>query len=66
MGNFEFASFDNTMMVKSYVGKIYMVVFIVITNITLLNFVIAILSNTYEILTNLSSAVFLRHIVVMK
>lgn len=43
--------------------SIFIFILIAITNITLLNFVIAILSNTYEKLTNLSVSVYLKFII---
>ena len=63
MGQFEFAEFDSITFVKTWFVHIIIIAMIAITNITLLNFVIAILSNTYEQLTNLSNSVYLKYII---
>jgi hypothetical protein len=50
-------------MIHPEVGTIFMWSFIFIQNITLLNFVVAILSNTYSITTANSEAVYLKSII---
>jgi predicted transcriptional regulator len=51
LGSFDFSVFENEVQLldKEY-GYIYLTLFLIISNITLLNFLIAILSNTYTIL----------------
>ena len=55
-----FSDFDQITFVDARFGTVILLIFIVVSNITLLNFVIAILSNTYALLTNISSAVYLK------
>lgn len=51
MGQFEFSYYDDIYYIHKWIPQVVVFVLIAITHITLLNFVIAILSNTYEKLT---------------
>ncbi|CAI2387791.1 unnamed protein product [Moneuplotes crassus] len=66
MGNFEFDTFseDNSRIEKEY-GWIYMILFVVMTNILLLNFLIAILSNKYTEMEQKSKVLYLQNILLM-
>ena len=63
MGQFDFDAFTNVKMVKEWFISLFIFILIAILNITLLNFVIAILSNTYEKLQSLSLSVYLKFII---
>lgn len=58
-------SFSETF-TKKWFLNVMVVLLIILTNITLLNFVIAILSNTYTKLTTLSTAIYLKHIISLR
>jgi len=63
MGQFEFDLYSNLDVVGEWFGSLIIFLLIAITNITLLNFVIAILSNTYEKLQHLSVSIYLKFII---
>ena len=54
LGNFSFSTFDADMVVNKYVGYGFIVMYVVFTNITLLNFLIAILSVVFTNITLLN------------
>ena len=63
-GEFEFDKFDSkAMTVSKNFGYIYLITYLIISNIVLLNFVIAILSSTYSRLISVSKALYLNEIV---
>lgn len=67
LGTFDFNVFNNINMVleKEY-GYAYLALFLVVTNVILLNFIIAILSNTYNQLQNVSNALYYKEIIKMR
>ena len=64
LGGYDFAKFDNTTTTSPTVGYIFLVIFLLAMLIILLNFLIAILSNTYTILIEKSNALFLRGVIM--
>ena len=66
LGNFDIPAYtDNLVYLKPIYAQITIVLYLILTMITLLNFVIAILSNTYEILSFKSEAIYLSSIVIL-
>lgn len=66
-GNFEYSTFDfEPKEVPASVGYVYITVFMFVNAIVLFNFLIAILSNTYERSKNQSKGLYLNHIVRIK
>ena len=63
LGNFDFTTFDAFTNNFRYYGYIYLVIYIILIAITLLNFLIAILSSTYEEYRNKSTGVYLNHVI---
>ena len=66
LGNFDYSIFDSTTKVPPMVGYIYMTLFLILTMIMLLNFLIAILSNTYRILTDVQIGLYLRKVLYLR
>ena len=66
LGNFDYAIFDIATKVPPMVGYIYMTLFLILTMIMLLNFLIAILSNTYRILTDVQIGLYLRKVLYLR
>ena len=65
LGSFDFTIFnDSAMTLSPDYGYYYLIIFLILSNIILLNFVIAILSNTYNQYKNLNLALY--HIEVIK
>lgn len=62
MGGLNFSDFDSLFLIYPWFAHIYLFLLMVITNITLLNFVIAILSNTYTVLTEQGAGIYLRFV----
>ena len=50
LGGFSFETFNANMVISKYIGYAFIILYVVFTNITLLNFLIAILSDIYAIL----------------
>lgn len=65
LGNFDFDDFyaPNNIKVRPWMACIIMIIFLIITSITLLNFVVAILANTYESIRSKSSAVYIMQMI---
>ena len=66
LGNFDFETFDVYNNNYKYYGYFYLVTYIILIAITLLNFLIAILSSTYDEYRNKSTGVYLNHVVHTK
>ena len=66
LGNFEYVWFDNMSEVSPYTGYIFLTIFLLFTMILLLNFLIAILSNTYANLNDLKNALYLRKVLFLR
>lgn len=62
LGNISFSIYDSQDTQTKVIGYIYIIVFIILMVITLLNFVVAILSNTYTYLKDYSQAIYLREV----
>jgi len=67
LGNYSFEIF-NVLNNKNlvFMGEIYMMLLVLIFNILLLNFIIAILSNTYNIFDNRSNGLYLSKILITR
>jgi hypothetical protein len=63
LGDYDFTEFDDLLFIPPWSAQLFILIFMVIMNITLLNFVIAILSNTYAVMTERSSAIYLKHVI---
>ena len=64
LGNFSFSMFDDpNNVVSSFNSYAYLVLFLVISNVILLNFIIAILTSIYEVLKAKSTIIYLTQIV---
>ena len=64
LGNFDFQIFDNpNMNVNPWFGYITMLLFLVISAITLINFLIAIISNVYNDLSDIGIGLYLRSLI---
>lgn len=59
MGGLSFGDFDSLFLIQPWFAHIYLFLVMVVTNITLLNFAIAILSNTYTILTEQATGIYM-------
>lgn len=63
LGNYDFEVFHNLSNANMvFLGEIYLITLVLIFNILLLNFIIAILSNTYNIFDNRSNGLYLSKI----
>ena len=66
LGTFSFETFDGTMAVSNYIGYGFIILYVVFSNITLLNFLIAILSDIYGILKQKSSILYYQQIIKVR
>lgn len=67
IGSFSFEMFDSPKMVLSpSYGYYFLMAYLVITNVVLLNFIIAILSNTYSKLKDLSKALYYNEVLKVR
>lgn len=64
LGNFNFDDFGG--IPTPWFGELYMLTYLITTNIMLLNLLIAILSNTYAIFNAKSTALYLREIALLR
>jgi len=62
MGGLDFTQFQTLSMIHPVFAQIIIFSLMIITNITLLNFAIAILSNTYAIMTTDANPIYLVNI----
>jgi len=67
LGDFSFSDFDSasSSFTKS-LGYAFLVIYLTVSMITLLNFLIAILSNTYDLLTEQKNALYLREVIHLR
>ncbi|CAI2387514.1 unnamed protein product [Moneuplotes crassus] len=63
IGEFEFGTYDDLKDVDPKVGYIFVTAFIIIANIMLLNFLIAILSTTYSELNDVKNGLYMRKVI---
>ena len=66
LGNYEFSVFDNSQYGLGAYGKIYLIVYLTLSNIVLLNFLIAILSDTYSHLNEKKQGLYLQQVIYIK
>jgi hypothetical protein len=66
LGNFNYHTFEGNFTLNKYYGYAYLTIYLLFTNVTLLNFLIAILSSTYDVLSTKSNALYLKQIVTIK
>lgn len=66
IGQFDYSTYDGLTSVNVWVGYIYITVFVVIFNIMLLNFLIAVLSNTYEQLNTVKDGLYLKNVISLR
>ena len=66
LGNFEFSIFDAPMPLDNYYGYVYLILFLLITSIVFLNFIIAILTNVYMIWQQYDEGLYLRQIIMIR
>ena len=66
LGGFDFTVMENLTTIKPIYGYIYITVFLLVMMITLLNFVIALMSDTYAILSAIRDGIFLQEIIVLR
>jgi hypothetical protein len=68
LGDFDYGVFETAGLStkNKYMGEIFLTVYLIISTITLLNFLIAILSNTYDFLQNHKNALYLREVVLLR
>lgn len=66
LGNFDYVWFDNMTEVSPYTGYVFLTIFLLFTMVLLLNFLIAILSNTYANLNDVKNALYLRKVLFLR
>jgi len=66
LGDFDYDLFDNLQDGTPTVGYVYLTIFLLFTAIMLLNFLIAILSNTYAELNDVQNALYLRKVIHLR
>lgn len=66
LGDFDFGVFANEGSFTKNVGYIFLVIYLTVSTITLLNFLIAILSNTYDFLQSHKNALYLREVILLR
>lgn len=66
LGNFDYTIYDSLKDVSPRLGYTFLTLFLVIISIMLLNFLIAILSNTYSILNNVKNGLYLKNVISLR
>ena len=66
LGQFDLTVFNDNYLLNKYYGYTFLVIYIFITNIVLLNFLIAVLSSIYSNLKQNSSGLYLRNIAMVQ
>ena len=66
LGEFEYETYDELKSVNPHVGYVFITVFLIIISIMLLNFLIAILSNTYELLNDVKNGLYLKNVIYLR
>jgi hypothetical protein len=66
LGAYEYSDFDDLEEISPTIGYIFMTVFLFVILITLLNFIIAILSDTYSALSQKSQSLYLREVILLR
>ena len=66
IGEFDYGIYDGLTDVDPWVGYIFITVFLLLFHITLLNFLIAILSNTYDELNVVKNGLYLKNVISLR
>lgn len=66
LGNFDYTIFDSISNFDPIVGYIFLTIYLLASMIMLINFLIAILSNTYGILTQQNNALYLKEVILLR
>ena len=67
LGEFDYSIFEvEGLIISKYYGYVYLTLYLIITNITLLNFLIAVLSDIYALLQQNSNTLYFRQVIRVK
>ena len=66
LGGFDFTVMDSLSNIHPWWGKGFLIIFLIVMMITLLNFVIALMSDTYSILSARKDGIFLKDIILLR
>ncbi|CAI2382176.1 unnamed protein product [Moneuplotes crassus] len=66
LGDFSFDVFAEESTFTRNIGYLFLISYLIVSTITLLNFLIAILSNTYDFLTGHKNALYLREVIYLR
>ena len=66
LGNFDYHTYDSLNDVSPYIGYAFLTIFLIIISILLLNFLIAILSNTYSSLNDVKNGLYLKNVISLR
>ena len=64
--NFDFSDFENNITTVNIIGAVFIIVYTLVMSLILINFMIAIVSYTYEAIQNQSKAVYLKSVAKVK
>jgi len=66
LGDFTYDDFEEMKGFDKYLGIFFLTSYLIVSMVTLLNFLIAILSNTYSYLTEQKNAMYLKEIIILR
>ena len=66
LGEYDFSDFDKVTEVKPWIAHVLFAFYLIVMLITLLNFIIAVLSDTYSILSQKSQSLYLREVIYQR
>jgi len=66
IGEFHFETYDPLTDVDPYVGYVFVTIFVLMFNIALLNFLVAILTTTYELLNSVKNGLYLKNVISLR
>lgn len=66
LGGFNYSIFDDMQDLSPTVGYVFLTIFLIFTMIMLMNFLIAILSNTYTVFNDVKNALYLRKVLYLR
>ena len=66
LGNFDYTVYDSITNFDPVVGYIFITIYLLASTIMLINFLIAILSNTYGLLTLQNNALYLKEVIFLR
>ena len=64
--SFDFSDFENDIQSVNIIGMIFLILYTIIMTLVLINFMIAIVSNTYELIQSQSKGVYLKTVAKVK